>query len=102
MKLGARFLTLSGSALAVALIALSYSTTLKADAEAAWSEQAAAKYLDSREVEWQAWDRPQKDRATLCISCHTQASYGLVRPFLHRAMNDEAQSPAESGDAGEH
>lgn len=61
----------------------------------AWSEAAAAKYLDAREADWQAWDRPHKDRATLCISCHTQASYGMARPLLHQAMKDQSQSPAE-------
>ena len=60
-----------------------------------WSPQAAARYLDGREVEWQAWDRPHKDNATLCVSCHTQASYGLARPMLHKALHDESQSPAE-------
>ncbi len=60
-----------------------------------WDRQAAARYLDSREVWWQGWDRPHKDRNTLCISCHTQASYGLARPELHKAMNDQSQAPAE-------
>ncbi len=93
MKRNARFLAISSSALGV--LALMSGTKLQADSEAAWNQQAAAKYLDSRETEWQAWDRPQKDRGTLCISCHTQASYGLARPVLHGAMNDENQSPAE-------
>ncbi len=60
-----------------------------------WDRQAAARYLDGREAEWQDWDRPHKDRATLCISCHTQATYGLARPVLHQVLNDETQTPAE-------
>jgi hypothetical protein len=40
---------------------------------AGWDRQAVARYLDSREVWWQAWDRSHKDRATYCVSCHTQA-----------------------------
>ena len=95
MALSGRFLAISGSALALFALVLGTSTKLKAQAETAWSQQAAAKYLDGRESEWQAWDRPQKDRGTLCISCHTQATYGLARPALHQAMNDETQSPAE-------
>ena len=60
-----------------------------------WNEAAAAKYLDGREADWQDWDKPHKDRGTLCASCHTQASYGLARPQLHKAMADQTQSPAE-------
>ena len=48
-----------------------------------WNPEAAARYLDSRETWWQSWDRAQKDHGTLCISCHTQASYALARPVLH-------------------
>jgi hypothetical protein len=48
-----------------------------------WNRQAAASYLDSREVWWQSWDRAQKDHGTYCISCHTQAPFALARPVLH-------------------
>ena len=60
-----------------------------------WSPQAAAKYLDSREVWWQTWDRAQKDHGTLCISCHTQASYGLARPVLRGQLREQGPSPSE-------
>ena len=40
-------------------------------ATASWDRQAAARYLDDREVWWQTWDRTQKDHGTYCISCHT-------------------------------
>ena len=91
----ARTVTISCAALAAIAAVLGYGARLEARAETAWSPQAAAKYLDARESEWQAWDRPQKDRGTLCISCHTQATYGLVRPTLHRLLNDQSQSAAE-------
>ena len=66
-----------------------------ATATAAWSPEAAARYLDSRENWWQGWDRAQKDHGTLCISCHTQASYALARPVLSRRMGERAPSAQE-------
>ena len=60
-----------------------------------WDRGAAARYLDSREAWWQSWDHAQKDKGTYCVSCHTQASYALVRPSLHRDLNDSAPVPAE-------
>jgi hypothetical protein len=62
-----------------------------APAPAGWDRQAAARYLDSRQVWWQAWDRTQKDHGTYCISCHTQAMYALARPTLRQ---DLAEAPA--------
>lgn len=64
-------------------------------ASAGWDRQAAARYLDSREVWWQSWDRAQKDHGTLCVSCHTQAPYGLARPALRDDLNEEGPSAAE-------
>lgn len=61
----------------------------------AWSPEAAAHYLDDREVWWQGWDRAQKDQGTLCISCHTQATYGLVRPVLRRRLGEHEVSAQE-------
>jgi hypothetical protein len=60
-----------------------------------WDRQAAERYLDSREVWWQAWDRTQKDHGTYCISCHTQATYGLARPVLRQELGDPAPAGAE-------
>jgi hypothetical protein len=54
-----------------------------------WDRQAAAKYLDSREVWWQSWDRAQKDHGTYCISCHTQAPFALARPVLHTEIGED-------------
>jgi hypothetical protein len=61
----------------------------------AWSPEAAAHYLDGREVWWQGWDRAQKDQGTLCISCHTQATYGLARPVLRRQLGEHEVSAQE-------
>jgi hypothetical protein len=54
-----------------------------------WDRQAAARYLDSREVWWQSWDRAQKDHGTFCISCHTQAPFALARPVLHTEIGED-------------
>jgi len=85
-----------GCAIAVAPSATNTSTVHAADkpatpAPATWDRQAAARYLDSRQVWWQAWDRTQKDHGTYCISCHTQAMYALARPTLRQ---DLAEAPA--------
>ncbi len=55
----------------------------------AWDKAGAERFLDAREVWWQAWPRAQKDHGTLCISCHTQVPYAMVRPSLGSA--DDAQ-----------
>src|ERR1700721_2922367 len=56
-----------------------------------WDRQAAARYLDSREVWWQSWDRAQKDHGTYCISCHTQAPYGRARPSVPQTWGARAR-----------
>jgi hypothetical protein len=60
-----------------------------------WDRQAAERYLDSREVWWQSWDRTQKDHGTYCISCHTQMPYGLARPILRQELGEPAPAGAE-------
>ena len=67
----------------------------KPDEAAKWDRQAAARYLDSREIYWQGWDRAQKDHGTLCVSCHTQATYGLARPALRSPLGETGPAPAE-------
>jgi squalene-hopene/tetraprenyl-beta-curcumene cyclase len=64
-------------------------------AKAGWDRQAAARYLDGRELYWQGWDRAQKDHGTLCVSCHTQATYGLARPALRHELNEQGPSNPE-------
>lgn len=60
-----------------------------------WNPQAAAQYLDGRETWWQGWDRAHKDHGTLCVSCHTQASYALARPGLRSSLGEHALSAQE-------
>jgi hypothetical protein len=55
-----------------------------------WDRAAAERYLDSREAWWQDWDRTHKDHGTYCISCHTQAPYGLARPILRQDLHEPA------------
>lgn len=64
-------------------------------AASTWSASAAERYLDGRETWWQGWDRAQKDHGTLCVSCHTQATYGLARPVLHERLGEHELSPPE-------
>ena len=61
----------------------------------AWDRAAAERYLDSREAWWQDWGRTHKDHDTFCISCHTQAPYGLARPILRQDLHEPAPSGAE-------
>ena len=63
--------------------------------DAAWNPKAAAQYLDSREVWWQGWDRAHKDHGTLCVSCHTQATYAIARPVLRSRSGERAPSAQE-------
>lgn len=64
-------------------------------AAATWSPEAAEHYLDERETWWQGWDRAKKDRGTLCVSCHTQATYGMARPVLRQRLGEQEISPQE-------
>ena len=64
-------------------------------AAAKWNLQAAAQYLDSREVWWQNWDHARRDHGTRCVSCHTQAPYALARPVLRNPLGEAAPSVSE-------
>ena len=64
-------------------------------ARAGWDERAAARYLDDREVWWQGWDHAKRDHGTMCVSCHTQASYALARPKLRRRLGESTLSESE-------
>jgi squalene-hopene/tetraprenyl-beta-curcumene cyclase len=63
---------------------------------AGWDKQAAARYMDSREISWQGWDHAKRDHGTMCVSCHTQAPYALARPALRSALGESAPSAAET------
>jgi len=69
--------------------------TTAASLPSTWSEPAAAKYLDDREVWWQGWPKAQMDHGTVCISCHTNVPYAMARPALRAAMHDSATSGPE-------
>jgi len=69
--------------------------TTPAPAPSSWDRQAAARYLDGREVWWQSWDRAQKDHRTLCVSCHTQATYALARPTLRQDLAESGPTASE-------
>ena len=94
-----RFISTAALLCACATALLSPINTSAADkstpAIPTWDRQSAARYLDSREVWWQTWDRAQKDHGTLCVSCHTQASFALARPALSRSLGEKDSSPAE-------
>ena len=62
---------------------------------ARWDKQAAARYLDSREVWWQGWDHANRDHGTKCVSCHTQAPYALARPLLRGTLGEIDLSTSE-------
>ncbi len=91
--------TLSLGALVACLLGNHGSPVLAAanesPATAGWDRQAAARYLDSREIWWQSWDRAQKDHGTMCVSCHTQAPYALARPMLRSELNEQQPTAAE-------
>jgi squalene-hopene/tetraprenyl-beta-curcumene cyclase len=60
-----------------------------------WNRQAAAGYLDRREVWWQEWPRAQKDHGTICISCHTVVPYVLSRPALRQELSQTTMTTPE-------
>jgi hypothetical protein len=66
---------------------------IPATGKTTWDKAAAAKYLDSREVWWQAWPPAQKDHETVCVSCHTNVPYALARPLLRETLGE--QKPTE-------
>ena len=68
-------------------------TPIATAASTLWNPQQAANYLDRREVWWVQWPRAQKDHGTICISCHTNLPYALVRPALQQQLH-EAATPA--------
>lgn len=63
--------------------------------DSGWNRQAAAKYLDDREIWWQNWPRAQKDQGTICVSCHTQLPYAMARPVLQHALGETSMTTAD-------
>lgn len=62
---------------------------------AGWNRQAAAGYLDSREVWWQDWRVAQMDHGTICISCHTVVPYAMARPALRHELSETGMAAPE-------
>lgn len=60
-----------------------------------WNRAAAARYLDDREVYWQGWEHAKKDHGTMCVSCHTQATYGMARPALWSPLGETGPTDPE-------
>jgi len=77
------------------MIAVGMSALRPVAASRTWDRVAAAKYLDSREVWWQAWPRAQKDHGTICISCHTNVPYAMVRPALRNDLGESSEAVPE-------
>jgi squalene-hopene/tetraprenyl-beta-curcumene cyclase len=53
-----------------------------------WSAQAAADYLDRREVWWQDWPMAKMDHETICISCHTVVPYAMIRSTIGQGLRE--------------
>jgi squalene-hopene/tetraprenyl-beta-curcumene cyclase len=62
---------------------------------APWDDNAAARYLDAREVWWQHWPKSQRDQQTVCVSCHTVLPYALARPLLRKQTGEAAMAAPE-------
>jgi hypothetical protein len=60
-----------------------------------WDRAAAARYLDEREVWWQQWSPAQKERGTVCISCHTTVPYAMARPGLGSELGESGMTAPE-------
>lgn len=70
----------------VACLAYSAGSGLaQAQDAAAWSDAAAANYLDERLTWWMDWPPAARDRGTFCVSCHTAVPYAMARPHLRPA-----------------
>jgi squalene-hopene/tetraprenyl-beta-curcumene cyclase len=60
-----------------------------------WNQEAAAHYLDSREIWWQSWDSAKRDHTTVCVSCHTVLPYALSRSSLRGSLGEAAPTKQE-------
>ncbi len=69
--------------------------TLPAAAPSTWNQTDAARYLDSRQIWWQAWSVSQRDHGTVCVSCHTVLPYALSRSSLRPSLGEQSITPQE-------
>jgi hypothetical protein len=61
-----------------------------------WNPRLAADYLDGREKEWFAWKGAQSPGG-VCVSCHTNVTYLIVRPALRRSLGEAEPTSYETG-----
>ena len=93
VKVGLRLLAVCLAA--GVLAACSHTETTEANAPKSWDPEAAAAYLDQREVTWMGWQGAARDHGTFCVSCHTAVPYALSRPALRKALAEDALSVNE-------
>jgi squalene-hopene/tetraprenyl-beta-curcumene cyclase len=60
-----------------------------------WNAQAAADYLDRREVWWQDWPMAKMDHETICISCHTVVPYAMIRSTIGQGLRETGMPAPE-------
>ncbi|HYW47600.1 MAG TPA: hypothetical protein VE959_32325 [Bryobacteraceae bacterium] len=84
-----------GNAIRTCVLAVCAAASLFAADQPAWSEKAAAAYLDGRLTWWMTWPQAARDHETFCVSCHTVLPYAIGRPALRAALAEQAPSPVE-------
>jgi squalene-hopene/tetraprenyl-beta-curcumene cyclase len=94
-RVAGTYLLLAGSLAAIGLWRAAPVHVVSASSSESWNMQTAARYLDDREVWWQEWPRAQKDHGTICISCHTNVPYAMVRPGLRRQLGESGMTAPE-------
>src|SRR5437763_4755997 len=92
-RIAVAFAALAGTAMLVAGVASAHERNPVV--RQGWDERAAAAYLDDRQTWWESWSRAQRDRGTVCLSCHTAMPYALARPELRRALGEAHATSAE-------
>jgi squalene-hopene/tetraprenyl-beta-curcumene cyclase len=84
-----------GNAIGTCVLAACCAANLFAADQPAWTEKAAAAYLDGRLTWWMGWPQAARDHDTFCVSCHTVLPYAIGRPALRAALAEQAPSPVE-------
>ncbi len=52
------------------------------------------KFLDQKQIDWFKWSGSKRGD-TNCVSCHTNATYLLARPTIHRAVKNDSSTTLE-------
>ncbi len=82
----------------LATVGIIAASRAEAGDEARWDGKSAAKYLDSRAMEWSKFggaNRGQGADKVSCVSCHTTFSYALGRPALRHLEGEEKPTAQE-------